>query len=154
MTNPLLSEITAPQAIKILKPVANQGKLETVGRLCRNLNEIMTFAVNTGVIEHNKLAGIGKAFETATVTNQASLKPDELPELLTALNFASIKPITRGLIELQLHTMTRPSETAAARWNEIDKDKQLWNIPAERMKKGRLHIVPLTTQTLALLETI
>ncbi|MFT6987038.1 MAG: integrase [Psychromonas sp.] len=149
-----LSEISAPQAIKILQPVANQGKLETVGRLCRNINEIMTFAVNTGIIEHNKLAGIGKAFATAQVTNQASLKPEELPELLTALNYASIKLITRCLIEWQLHTMTRPSETAGARWDEIDRDKQLWNIPADRMKKGRPHTVPLTAQTLALLETI
>lgn len=149
-----ISEITAPQVIKILQPVANQGKLETVGRLCRNLNEIITFAVNTGIIEHNKLAGIGKAFATAQVTNQASLKPEELPKLMSALNYASIKIITRCLIEWQLHTMTRPSETAGAKWVEIDKEKQLWNIPSERMKKGRPHTVPLTSQTLALLETI
>ena len=50
--------------------------------------------------------------------------------------------------------MTRPSETAGARWGEIDKEKQLWNIPTERMKKGRPHTVPLTTQTLSLLEII
>ncbi|MFT6924917.1 MAG: integrase [Psychromonas sp.] len=149
-----ISEITAPQAIKILQPVANQGKLETVGRLCRQLNEIMTFAVNTGIIEHNKLAGIGKAFATAQVTNQASLKPEELPELLKALNYANIKLITRCLIEWQLHTMTRPAETASARWDEIDKENKLWHIPPERMKKGRPHTIPLTDQTLALLETI
>lgn len=149
-----IGEITAPQAIKILQPVANQGKLETVTRLCRHLNEIMTFAVNTGIIEHNKLAGIGKAFANAQVTKQASLKPEELPELLTALNYANIKLTTRCLIEWQLHTMTRPSETAGARWDEIDKENKLWNIPAERMKKGRPHTVPLTAQTLALLGTV
>ncbi len=149
-----IGEITAPQTIKVIQPVANQGKLETVGRVCRNINEIMTFAVNTGVIEHNKLAGIGKAFATAQVTNQASLKPEELPELMSALNYASIKLITRCLIEWQLHTMTRPSEAAGARWDEIDRDKLLWNISAERMKKGRPHTIPFTTQTLALLETI
>lgn len=150
----LIGEITAPQAIKVLKPIANLGKFETVGRLCRNLNEIMTFAVNTGVIEHNKLAGIGKAFETAKVTNQPSLKPEELPELMRAISFASIKYTTRCLLEWQLHTMTRPSETAGARWDEIDLEKELWNIPAERMKKGRPHTIPLTPQTLALLQTL
>lgn len=94
-----IGEITAPQSIKVIQPIANQGKLETVGRICRNINEIMSFAVNTGVIEHNKLAGIGKAFATAQVTNQASLKPEELPELMNTLNYASIKLITRCLIE-------------------------------------------------------
>jgi len=149
-----INEITAPQAIKILQPVANLGKLETVGRVCRNLNEIMIFAVNTGIIEHNRLAGIGKAFAAPKVTNQASLKPEELPILLTALNYASIKLITRCLIEWQLHTMTRPSEAAGTRWDEIDIENQLWNIPEERMKKGRPHTIPLTEQTLALLQTI
>ncbi|WP_060981912.1 integrase arm-type DNA-binding domain-containing protein [Vibrio splendidus] len=66
----------------------------------------------------------------------------------------TIKPITRCLLEWQLHTMTRPTETAGARWDEIDKEKMLWVIPAERMKKGRVHTVPLTKQTLDLLETI
>ena len=149
-----INEITSPQTIKILQPVANEGKLETVGRICRNLNEIMTFAVNTGIIEHNRLAGIGKAFAAPKVTNQASLKPAELPELLTALNYASIKHITRCLIEWQLHTMTRPSEAAGTRWDEIDLENQLWHIPEERMKKGRPHTIPLTDQTLILLQTI
>ena len=149
-----INEITAPQTIKILQPLANEGKLETVSRICRNLNEIMIFAVNTGIIEHNKLAGIGKAFATAKVTNQASLKPEELPELMKALNYASIKLLTRSVIEWQLHTMTRPSETAGARWDEIDTDNMLWSIPAERMKKGRPHTIPLTEQTLELLHTI
>ena len=149
-----INEITAPQTIKVLQPLTNEGKLETVGRICRNLNEIMTFAVNTGIIEHNRLAGIGKAFAAPKVTNQASLKPEELPKLLTALNYASIKLITRCLIEWQLHTMTRPSEAAGTRWDEIDIENQLWNIPEERMKKGRPHTIPLTEQTLALLQTI
>ena len=149
-----INEITAPQTIKVLQPLANEGKLETVGRICRNLNEIMTFAVNTGIIEHNRLAGIGKAFAAPKVTNQASLKPEELPKLLTVLNYASIKHITRCLIEWQLHTMTRPSEAAGTRWDEIDLENQLWNIPEERMKKGRAHTIPLTEQTLVLLQTI
>ncbi|WP_298941317.1 integrase domain-containing protein [uncultured Psychromonas sp.] len=149
-----IKEITAPQTIKILQPLANEGKLETVGRICRNLNEIMTFAMNIGIIEHNKLASISKAFAMAKVTHQASLKPEELPELMKALNYASIKLLTRSVIEWQLHTMTRPSETAGARWDEIDTDNMLWSIPAERMKKGRPHTIPLTEQTLDLLHTI
>lgn len=65
-----------------------------------------------------------------------------------------MKPVTQCLIEWQLHTMTRSSESAGARWDEIDKENKLWNIPAERMKKGRPHSIPLTEQTLALLEII
>jgi integrase len=83
-----------------------------------------------------------------------TLKPDELPELMAALNTASIKKITRCLIEWQLHTMCRPNEAAAAKWDEIDFEQKLWSIPPERMKMNRAHTIPLTPQTLALLEYI
>jgi integrase len=58
------------------------------------------------------------------------------------------------MIEWQLHTMSRPSETAGARWEEIDLEAKLWNIPAERMKMKRPHTIPLSPQILELLEII
>lgn len=84
----------------------------------------------------------------------ATLSPDELKELMVAIANASIKRTTRCLIEWQLHTMTRPAEAATTRWTDIDFDKRIWTIPAERMKKRRIHIIPLTDQALALLEAI
>ena len=50
--------------------------------------------------------------------------------------------------------MVRPNEAAGTRWDEIDLDKALWTIPPERMKKNRMHIVPLSPQSLALLQII
>jgi len=149
-----VTKVKSANVIKTLKPVAAKGSLEAVRKLCQNLNKIMTFAVNTGVIDSNPLTGINQAFEAPTVTNRPALNPHELPELMKALTFANIKLVTRCLIEWQLHTMVRPSEAAGAKWSEIDFDNRLWNIPPERMKKARGHIVPLTKQTLALLEVM
>jgi len=70
------------------------------------------------------------------------------------ISYASIKLVTRYLIEWQLHTMVRPSEAAGAKWQEIDFENKLWIIPAERMKKKREHLVPLTEQTLEILERL
>jgi integrase len=84
----------------------------------------------------------------------AALRPEELPELMIAIANASIKRTTRCLIEWQLHTMTRPAEAATTSGADIDLDKKTWTIPAERMKKRRAHVIPLTEHTLALLETI
>lgn len=149
-----ISMVNAVDAIKVLKPLAAGGSLETVKRLCQRLNEIMTFSVNTGVIHHNPLAGISKAFEAPSKTNMPTLRPEDLPKLMTALNTASIKIVTRCLLEWQLHTMVRPGEAAGTRWGEINFGKKLWTIPPERMKKKREHIVPLTEQALRLLELI
>lgn len=149
-----LADISAPLVIEALNPLAKVGKLEMIKRICSRLNQIMTFAVNTGVVFSNPLVGVRHAFETPTVTNNPTLKPDEMPILLEAIAEASILKVTRYLILWQLHTMARPGEAAGAKWSEIDWENLLWVVPPERMKKRREHIVPLTPQTIALLEKI
>lgn len=149
-----ISAISAPQVINLLRPLETKGSLETVKRLSQRLNEIMTYGVNSGLIHANPLSGIRSVFKKPKKNNMAALAPDELKELMVAIANASIKRTTRCLIEWQLNTMTRPAEAATTRWADIDFEKRIWTIPAERMKKRRIHIVPLTEQALALLEAI
>lgn len=147
-----IHKITAIKAIETIKPLAAKGSLETVKRLCQRLNEIMTYAVNSGLTDTNPLSGIASAFQPPRRTNQLTLSPSELPELMQNLSVASIKRTTRCLIEWQLHTMVRPGEAAGTRWDEIELDNQVWTIPAERMKKRKAHSIPLSKQAIALLE--
>ena len=149
-----IHKLTAPKTIAILKPISAKGRLETIKRLCQRINEVMVFALNTGVIETNPLVGIREAFETPKKQHLPTLKPEQLPDLMKQLTTASIKLTTRCLIEWQLHTMVRPSEAAGARWDEIDKKEKVWNIPAERMKRKRAQTIPLSPQALALLEIV
>jgi len=149
-----ISAISAPQVINLLRPLETKGSLETVKRLSQRLNEIMTYWVNSGLIHANPLSGIRSVFKKPKKKNMAALAPDELKELMVAIANASIKRTTRCLIEWQLNTMTRPAEAATTRWVDIDFEKKIWTIPAERMKKRRVHIVPLTDQALGLLEAI
>ena len=149
-----IHKVTAVAAIRIIQPLANDDKLETVKKVCRWMNEIMVYAVNTGVVQANPLAGIGKAFSAPRVTNLPTLRPEELPTLMYAIQHSNTKLVTRCLIEWQLHTMVRPGEAAGTRWDEIDFEKKEWTIPAERMKKKKPHIVPLSSQALRLLEVL
>lgn len=149
-----IDKLLAPEVINVLKPLAAKGTLETTSKIIGSINEVMRYAVNTGLLHHNPLAGIRSAFETPKATHMPTLKPSELPELMRAINYASIKLTTRCLIEWQLHTMVRPREAAEASWSEVDFDKALWTIPAERMKMKVEHIVPLSPQALAILDII
>jgi len=140
--------------IDILNPIASKGSLETVKRLCRNINEVMRLAVASGHIEVNYLTDITKLFSAPKKQNMATIKPERLPELMLALANASIMKSTRCLVEWQLHTMTRPAEAATARWCDIDLEKKVWVIPEERMKMKKPHTIPLSPQVLALLDVI
>ncbi|WP_395340753.1 integrase domain-containing protein [Ningiella sp. W23] len=149
-----IREITPLVMQRVLRPIEARGALETVKRLCRTVNEIMTLALNSGYIDANPLTHIAKVFITPAPKHMATIKPERLPELMQSLASANLMLTTRCLVEWQLHTMTRPSETAMATWDEIDRDKKIWIIPAERMKRGIEHVIPLTEQTLALLDTL
>ncbi len=149
-----IHDVTAPIVINTLNKLVNEGKLEAVKRVSQRLNEVMEYAVNAGIIQHNPLAGIRHAFKTPQVTNNPTLRIDQLPELMRALSLAPIHLVTRCLIEWQLHTMCRPGEAAGTRWEEIDFENSLWVIPGPRMKKRVEHVVPLTKQALAILGVI
>ena len=53
-----------------------------------------------------------------------------------------------------VYTFVRPGEPTGAKWSEFNIDAAEWRIPAERMKMGGAHIVPLTRQALAVLEEL
>ena len=146
-----ITAITAPIAIKALRPIEAKGNLEVIARSCQYLNQIMRYATNHGIIHSNPLAGIKEVFMSNKVTNNPHVAPEELSQLLLSIATATIKKITRNLILWQLHTMTRPAEAALAKWDEIDYENKLWIVPAVRMKTGIEHKIPLTKQMLSIL---
>lgn len=149
-----VQEIKARTIVEALEPIKARGALETVRRLVQRINEIMIYAVNTGLIDANPASGVGMAFEKPKKQNMPTLRPEELPKLMRSLVMSNLSVTTRCLIEWQLLTLVRPSEASGARWEEIDLNAKLWTIPAERMKAKREHIVPLSPQALEILEVM
>ncbi|WP_373641711.1 integrase domain-containing protein [Klebsiella quasipneumoniae subsp. similipneumoniae] len=146
-----VQEIKARTIVEALEPIKARGALETVRRLVQRVNEIMIYAVNTGLIDANPASGVGMAFEKPKKQNMPTLRPEELPRLMRSLMMSNLTVATRCLIEWQLLTLVRPSEASGARWAEIDLNEKIWIIPAERMKAKREHIVPLSQQALDIL---
>lgn len=147
-----VQEIKARTIIEALEPIKARGALETVRRLVQRINEIMIYAVNTGLLDANPSSGVGMAFERPKKQNMPTLRPEELPKLMRSLVMSNLSVSTRCLIEWQLLTLVRPSEASGTQWAEIDLDAKLWTIPAERMKGKREHVVPLSPQALDILE--
>ncbi|NRH23481.1 integrase domain-containing protein [Pantoea stewartii] len=147
-----VQEIKARKLVEALEPIKARGALETVRSLVQRINEIMIYAVNTGLIDANPASGVGMAFEKPKKQNMPTLRPEELPKLMRTLMMSNLSVPTRCLIEWQLLTLVGPSEASGARWVEIDFVNKLWKIPAARMKAKREHIVPLSSQALNILD--
>ncbi len=149
-----ITALTPVIVIDVMKPIAKKGSFYVIKKLCQRINDLMNYAANVGLIDSNPLTGIQKAFEAPKQNNYPTIKPEELPKLMADLSYSTLRLVTRLLVEWQLHTMTRSSEAATAKWKDIDFKESCWRIPAAVMKMKRPHVVPLTPQTLAILERI
>lgn len=107
-----VQEIKARTIVEALEPIKARGALETVRRLVQRINEIMIYAVNTGLIDANPASGVGMAFEKPKKQNMPTLRPEELPKLMRSLVMSNLSVPTRCLIEWQLLTLVRPSEAS------------------------------------------
>ena len=59
---------------------------------------------------------------------------------------------SRDALLFTIHTASRSGETRLATWSEIDMDACTWSLPADRMKMGKPHMVPLTQEAIAILK--
>ncbi|MDR1844965.1 MAG: tyrosine-type recombinase/integrase [Citrobacter amalonaticus] len=149
-----VTALKAPDLIMALKPVEARGALETLRRLVQRVNEVMDYAINLGVLEANPLSRVSRVFETPVEEHMPTIRPERLPELVQRIENANLAMLTRMLIWWQLLTLVRPAEAAGARWSEIDMEKKLWTLPVERMKKRRIHHIPLSPEMLVLLDKL
>ncbi|WP_339718335.1 tyrosine-type recombinase/integrase [uncultured Pseudoalteromonas sp.] len=148
-----LEAINRRNTYDLIRPIEIDGKLSTVKRICESLGQIMDHYVNIDVLDVNRLAKIGNMFAKKKEQHMATIKPEELPDFLIALNSSkTIQNQTKLLILWQLHTIARSKEAARTRWADINIEEAVWVIPAKEMKRRTTHRVPLTPTTLAILE--
>ena len=129
---------------------AEQGINEQVKRILTMCRDIYNLAKVTGRIEYNPLEGIHKYLEPATPKSMPHVRTEDVPELLRTIRRYPTEDTRIGLMLLS-YLFCRPSELREATWSEFNLEKKLWSIPAERMKKRREHIVPLSKQVCKLL---
>jgi len=121
-------------------------------KILQRMTAVFRYAVQTGRVAHNPAAEMRGVIKARKVQHHPMIQPDELPEFLQNLTKADIHTTTKLAIQFTILTATRSGEVRGATWNEIDLEKCLWSIPAERMKMQLPHTVPLSTTALSILE--
>nr|MBA3508090.1 site-specific integrase [Betaproteobacteria bacterium] len=99
-------------------------------------------------------ADLRGAFTAPRVTHYAAISQKELPELLKKIDSYDGEPTTRLALQLLTLCFIRTGELRGAEWSEIDSEAAEWRIPAERMKMREPHVVPLSKQSLAVIEEL
>jgi len=140
-----VTSITRLELTTTLKAV--EARAPEVARNLRNhLWGIFEHAIDSGLIEENPVPPV-RVLRKRNQQNHPALEPSRLGALIRALNETeSLSHQTRIAMRLLVLTACRKNEVVCGRWSEIDLDAAEWEIPAERMKAGRAHWVPLSRQ--------
>lgn len=137
---------------KVLEPIWTE-KHDTATRVKQRLATIFDWAKGAGHFSHeNPVNGLKKALPVVRVEaeHMAALPWQDLPAFMAEL--ADREGTSARALEFIIFTASRSGEVRGARWAEIEGD--VWTVPAERMKSGKPHRVPLTDEALAVLEAV
>lgn len=152
----MVENITAQEILNVVNPIADRGYIENAHEIRSRFSQIFRYAVARGMIDHDPAAITIDAMvkrrrgEFSGITNPR----DVGPLMLAIRNYKEDNRFIGSALLLSAYLFPRNSELRGMKWNEIDWPRKVWEIPGERMKMKRDHLVPLPRQAVDILTDI
>lgn len=149
-----IADIKPMELLEALRKMEKRGALEKMRKVRQRCGEVFRFAIITGRANYNPAPDLASALATPKKVHFPFLTANELPHFLNDLAGYTGSIITKTATQIIMLTGVRTQELRFARWEDIDFETKLWEIPAEVMKMKRPHIVPLSEQVIALFKQL
>lgn len=148
-----IAEIDAPELLdSVLRRMETRGALHLVRRVNQICGQVFRYGIVTGRCQRDPSADLRGALERRKAGHYAALDIKEMPEFLVVLDRDERLHVrTQRAIRLLMLCFTRTTELIHATWDEFDLENAVWEIPAERMKMRRPHVIPLSRQAVQIL---
>ncbi|EPC5392643.1 tyrosine-type recombinase/integrase [Serratia liquefaciens] len=149
-----IADIKPMELLETLRRLEKRGALEKMRKVRQRCGEVFRYAIVTGRAEYNPAPDLATALATPKKTHFPFLTAEELPYFIKDLAGYTGSVITKTATQIIMQTGVRTQELRFARWQDIDFEKRLWEIPPEVMKMKRPHIVPLSEQVVELFQSL
>jgi integrase len=150
-----VAEIIPAEILQVLKRVERSGRRETARKLRGVIGAVFRHAIVTLRATSDPTAPLRGALLRPIVTHRPAITDERaLGALMLSIDEYEGWPTIRAALQLVALTMTRPGDVRFMRRDEINFDRAIWRIPAERMKMRRPHDVPLSRQAIAILQDV
>jgi integrase len=153
-----ISDVSTEDVLHVLTPIW-QSKSETASRIRGRVERVLDFATVKGWRSGENPARWRGHLKNALPARQklarghhAAMPYAKVPAYVTRLQFADAMA-ARGL-EFLILTASRSGEVLGAKWPEFDLEEAVWTVPAERMKAGKEHRVPLSPRAVAIVKDL
>jgi len=149
-----ISRITAPELLAVLRKIEART-VDIAHRAKQVASAVFRYAVTTGRAEGDPSRDLAGALKVTSKTHHAAITdPEELGRLLLAMDGYQGSLVVTTALQLSALLFQRPGEIRHMEWLEINWGKNLWEIPASKMKMKVDHLVPLSRQARELLTQI
>jgi integrase len=152
-----VAEVDTPHVLKVLEPIWREVP-ETASRLRGRIETVLDSAKARGYRQgenparwRGHLAQILPARTKLSRGHHKAMPYDAIPSFMELLQ--KREAVAALALEFVILTAARTGEVIAAEWSEVDLAKAVWTVPAERMKAGKEHRVPLSPRALDILES-
>ncbi len=146
-----ISKIRPRDIVLALDPLDKRCSYETLKKVKSSLKLCFDYAIARGLCEMNPVPVVTHAAFTKTIKgNYRTLPLTEIYRLHEYFNSERNSIVTRRCSEFILRTFARASEATESKWLEVENG--IWIVPGQRMKMRREHIVPMSAQTLKILD--
>ncbi len=149
-----VSSLDPQRVLRTVKAIEANGTVETAHRALQCVGQALRWGVQDGRAPRDFTPDLRGALASPGDRHHHRMPIADIPTLLQDLRAANLYAVTRHAIEWLFLTACRSGEMRGATWAEIDADRGRWVIAAERMKMGSQHIVPLSRQAIATLESM
>lgn len=149
-----VSAVRVEDVLRITDAIKARGADQMALQTRNAMKRLFAYAIARGKTQFNPAAAIEARFIATARSRDVALTTLEIGKTLRGIYQSSIKRQNKLALHLLILCMVRKSELLNAGWKEIDFDKAEWSIPAERMKKDKPHLVPLSKQALAMFEEL
>ena len=150
-----ITDIEPADVLAAVRKIERKGQLESARRTLQLAGAVFRYAVATARLASDPTRDLRGALTAPTVTHYgAIIDPVRVGELLRAIDGYEGQLVTKLAMQLAPHVFVRPGELRHAEWNEFDLEGALWTIPAGKTKMRKDHLVPLSRQSIAILEDL
>ena len=145
--NVTLTDLHRRDLHRVLDPIKERRSPAMAMKIFTDVRAMLNWAVERGYLDHNPCAGMREG--GASKPRERFLSEEEIALLWPALS--TFKPDVEWALKMALVTGQRIGEVCGMMVSELDLEKGLWTIPAERSKNGHAHTVPLSDMALELI---
>lgn len=150
-----IDEIEPIDVLAAVRKIEAKGKLESSRRTMQLAGAVFRYAVASARLKSDPTRDLRGALINPTVTHYGAITDaSQVGPLLRAIDAYKSQGMTDWALKLAPHVFVRPGELRSAQWEEFDLEARVWTIPAEKTKMRKPHHVPLSRQSVELVEQI